>query len=141
MNVPPSHGSVVSFDFKFTLKLSKQEVQLYLGSRGCKMGSPPFSSQVAVANRPNKSYNKPLMPIAKGNYLPLLSFGVCPCWHGHTGLFIIPETTECIRSSSFQLNQDFLHESLESSFLLGAEMGFFWLRQSGKLSTVLNFHS
>lgn len=40
MNVPPSNGNVVSFDFKFTLKISKQEVQLNRGSRRCKMGMP-----------------------------------------------------------------------------------------------------
>lgn len=73
----------------------------------------PFTSHVADASRwkiLNKNHNKPLMLIPKGNYLPTLSFGACASWHGRTGIFIIPETTKRKRSSSFQLNQDFLHE-------------------------------
>ena len=65
MDVPTSNSSAVSFDLKFTLKVSKQEVQPNCRSRRSEMGTPPFPSPVAVANgwrMLNKSHNKPLVP-------------------------------------------------------------------------------
>lgn len=103
MGVPPSDSSVVSFDFQFTLKVSKQEAQLSCGSRRSRTGTPPFTSPVAVAVRwrmLNKNHNKPRAPT--GIIYPHYPFMlVLPCM-GVRGFVLVQKllsTNRAARSS------------------------------------------